>query len=205
MNPCWSLLALLSYIHGAHSTNDRDGNTLTIALSSGKQRWAIRRDRHQRKELPFEMSSADALCAVASTTSIAPVKREGQALLAILWFPLILFYFVHLFRYVLTSLATEAGAFVFSFRRRGMKFATKNLQSCEARRMSSRGVMRRPPWCSSSLRYRRVWRRARGRGTSRYNLRRSQPMPPPHEAPAAADWQCRTDAAAACAGCPLVS
>lgn len=79
-------LALLSYIHGAHGTNDRAGNTLTIVLSNGQQRWAIRRDRDQRKELPFEMSSADALCAVASTTSIAPVRREGQSLLAILDF-----------------------------------------------------------------------------------------------------------------------
>ena len=31
------------------------------------------------------------------------------------------------------------------------------------------------------------------------------PMPPPLGAPAAADWQCCADAAAACAACPLVS
>jgi hypothetical protein len=77
------------------------------------------------------------------------------------------------------------------------------------RRMSSRGVVapghRGAPRAAVTGACGDPARRARGRGTSRYNLRYRQSDIPPLGAPADADWQSRADAAAACADCALFS
>ena len=85
----------------------------------------------------------------------------------------------------------------------------RKLNMVRQRRMSSRGVL--SPGRRGARRAAVTGacgdpaRRARGRGTSRYNLRWSQPMAPPVDVPTVADWECRADVAVVCVDCPLVS